>query len=900
MAGEVSKKLRLLFTTEGTKDTLQQMELMKMSISEFSAPINAAVSKIRELGGQFETSMANVSTLLGDSKKQVDDYGNSILKLSTEVPDNAQQLSDGLYQAISAGIDTSKAMDFVAASSKAAAAGMTSSFVAIDGGTSILNAMNMSAEQSGQVFDMMFQTVRDGKINFEQLSSQIGMLAPAASAAHVPLAQMMAAISTTTSKIKPEQAITGIAAAIRELDTPASKAEKALNKMGYATLQDALKSKSLQEILIDLVNSGEKITGVFGAEAARAVAAVGGSAEQSRKHLDNMLKSTGTTETAYAKMADTLENKQKILKNSQEALAIQLAEQMEPATKAWIDTQIVLIGLLNDTPAAVKQTGASLITIGSGMMKATEKAIGLASGVKGLIDLNGMFAKSFGGVIKMLSQLELNFKKTSKSSDQLSKSMKTTAAVAAGVAVAGTAAAAIYDYLAEKQDKLNKQNDAEAKSGKEAYQRQLRNIEALRSLIAQGKNIEKFGGDAVRSFRNIAMITDDVIVTTQVLDNEYARVQNRLFALNRQEEENLATQEAANKAAESRQAYLQRLIRTLKNYGVEFGDVSDDVEKDIIKAQEMIGSTRLQMEQDNIEKTSEIREEARLKEYQAQLEANKENIGLLRELMTDENNLQYDRKESDINFEKSRLDTIFELNEGFTESEKIQYARLNEALNDLGKQRVVDQQTINSQLDEMQLAQNEKQKQEQDRQHKEQQDKIKSQIELYRPLWESFADLPATAIKDGVPGLHDALKSMLVEYLSAEERKMQIAEIAVIADGIITGGITLASGLAKLVGLTAAFETAKAAIASFDIGGIPQVAGMAMVHPSDVIINPTSNNAMMEMLTDRLAAKINGGNQQIALNVDGRVMAEVTVPHINNMNRTLPKGRDVFDRGRWA
>jgi hypothetical protein len=92
----------------------------------------------------------------------------------------------------------------------------------------------------------------------------------------------------------------------------------------------------------------------------------------------------------------------------------------------------------------------------------------------------------------------------------------------------------------------------------------------------------------------------------------------------------------------------------------------------------------------------------------------------------------------------------------------------------------------------------------------------------------------------------------------------------------------------------------RGSIASFDDGGIPQGTGLGILHKSDVVVNPGSDNTMMEMLSDKLAEKITNRTSRISVNLDGRKMAEVAVSHINNMNRTLPRGRDVFDEGRWS
>ena len=114
----------------------------------------------------FERQMANVSTMLyrGDAMKHLPAYKQQIRELAIEFGEGTETLSKGLYDILSASIDASKAMDVLTVSSRAAQAGLTTTAVAGDAITTILNSYGLSADYAGKVSSDLFETVQRGKL----------------------------------------------------------------------------------------------------------------------------------------------------------------------------------------------------------------------------------------------------------------------------------------------------------------------------------------------------------------------------------------------------------------------------------------------------------------------------------------------------------------------------------------------------------------------------------------------------------------------------------------------------------------------------------------------------------------------------------------------------------------
>lgn len=192
-------------------------------INPFAALVAGAVSataiiskEAYQMAKSFESAMAEVKTIANVGEAEFQDLQRSVFglykQLGTEPPD---KLAKGLYEIIGAGFEAADALELLEIASKAATAGVTTTEVAADGLTTILNAFQLSTKDAAEVADIMFATVDRGKISFEELSSQIAQVAPLAASSGISFAEIGAAISTLTKQgIPASQAMTQIRSAI--------------------------------------------------------------------------------------------------------------------------------------------------------------------------------------------------------------------------------------------------------------------------------------------------------------------------------------------------------------------------------------------------------------------------------------------------------------------------------------------------------------------------------------------------------------------------------------------------------------------------------------------------------------------------------------------------------------
>ena len=126
-------------------------------------------------GQKFETSFAKVSTMFGGVDVDVKGLKNQILDLSTATGIASDELNEGLYSALSAGVpvteDMTEAIDFLTTSTKLAKGGFTTTEKAVDAVTTVLNGYKMETKDATKVADLLLQTQNKGKTTVDELAS---------------------------------------------------------------------------------------------------------------------------------------------------------------------------------------------------------------------------------------------------------------------------------------------------------------------------------------------------------------------------------------------------------------------------------------------------------------------------------------------------------------------------------------------------------------------------------------------------------------------------------------------------------------------------------------------------------------------------------------------------------
>ncbi len=329
IAGQLDPSL-----AKSISDAQKQFSGLKVGIAAISTVTVAATAAVVKFGAdavnnavEFETQMANVSTLLDGTTEQVSErigeLGDDVLAVSNNTGVATDELTDGLYQIISAVGDSEDAIDQMELAAKAAAAGGATTTDAINLLTAVTKGYgDTSADAFQKASDLSFMTVKLGQTSFPELASSIGKVVPLASALGVEQEELYGAFATLTGVTgSTAEVSTQMKAVMSGLMSPTDGMTKALNSLGYVNANAALESLGLQgtlEALGSTVNGDtQALAKMFSSvEAQTAILALSGA--QAGNFVEKtaaMYEATGATEAAFAKQTDTLEYTIKCIKN---------------------------------------------------------------------------------------------------------------------------------------------------------------------------------------------------------------------------------------------------------------------------------------------------------------------------------------------------------------------------------------------------------------------------------------------------------------------------------------------------------------------------------------------------------------------------------------------------------
>jgi TP901 family phage tail tape measure protein len=405
---DIRKMSDALKGMEGAEDGAgakgQALSASQLLLAEGIRAVYQAVQSAVGVFTDFETQMANVRTLTNLTDQEFGALTQSVMDLSKRVPQSGSELSKGLYQLLSAGVDARNGMGALEAASRAAQAGLSSVHDAADVGTSVMNAYGASVDKLPRIYDTMFRTVAIGKTTFPELAASMGLVINQAATFKVSFEEVTAAIATMTNAgVRTPQAVTSIARAIEELKTPKSEeARLAMQQLGvtYTTFSDTirqLKEKNLgpedwQHLIPDV-------------RAVRGVMALVNNYERFQDILGQVRESQGATDAAFAIQADTTAAKLSELKNSWEALFNSALGGIATVLRPLAGILASVANGLDALPGPVKAVGVGLIALEGATFAAVAalRALGVTVSVgmgplSAIIAVIGMVA---GGLLYM-------------------------------------------------------------------------------------------------------------------------------------------------------------------------------------------------------------------------------------------------------------------------------------------------------------------------------------------------------------------------------------------------------------------------------------------------------------------------------------------------------------------
>ena len=325
------------------------------ALSAVSAGLLAIGKSAAEVGTVYEDSMNKVATIADTSVKSIAEISAEVKKLSVDTGTSAAALNDAVYQAISAGVDTAHAVDFVATATKAAKGGFTDAETAVNGLTNVLNTYKKSASEADDVANKFLITQNKGKTSFGELASYIGQVAPTAQSVNVSIEELLSSVASLTANgITTSSAMTGMKAALSNIISPTSEAAKTAEKLGIDFSAAALQSKGWVAFLDEIKEAAKGDTAVmsslFGSVEALNTMLIltGNGADLLNDTLAEMETNTTALDDAYNTMTDSFTTETAKLKAAAEVLGSSIYDSISDPLRELVATGNKYVKQLTD------------------------------------------------------------------------------------------------------------------------------------------------------------------------------------------------------------------------------------------------------------------------------------------------------------------------------------------------------------------------------------------------------------------------------------------------------------------------------------------------------------------------------------------------------------------------
>lgn len=385
-AKEVSKEMQ---TTAKVGETMSKVGSSATKL--LTLPLLAAGTAAGKLGLDLSSNMGLVSTLLDGSIEQVnkrtEELKQSVYKISKDTGLATSNISDGLYQVVSAFGDTADSAKILETASKGAKAGNAS----VTDSINLLSAVtkgygDTSAGANQKVSDLAFLTAKLGQTTFPELAGSMGAVVPLAKQLNVSQEELFGTMATATGVTgNASEVSTQFRGILQSLMAPTDSMTKLMQSYGYENGEAMMKGLGLQGTIDAITkaakDSGQPLQSYIGSIEGQtlALALSGAQHDVFTEKLAKMQDASGATDEAFQRVNSTVGakfgNAMNDAKNSLTKLGDAMAPMLTKVAEVISDVanaisemtpeqqeMIVKIGLTVAAIGPLLKVGGSLIT----------------------------------------------------------------------------------------------------------------------------------------------------------------------------------------------------------------------------------------------------------------------------------------------------------------------------------------------------------------------------------------------------------------------------------------------------------------------------------------------------------------------------------------------------------
>lgn len=301
--------------------------LVSAGIMKMVAGLKQATLEGAKLSRDLEYSIEKIKTISDSGRGNI---SQEIEFLGKKYGIDYREISEGLYQTVSAIGDINKKYALLDTANKLAKTGFSSVNEAVDGLTTVLNAYGLEIENAERIANIFVRTQKVGKLTVQEFQQQLYKTVPVARELGIQIDEIGASIALLTAKgSKAEVAQTQMAAFMYELLDTSSEVSKAFRYIAGQTLQTFMENGGSQEEVMKLLWQYEKISNIkiesmFGRKEAKSywlavgkdldgyrekLEAINSPVNELQKNIENLLSTTEARIERSKRYWDSLKTK---------------------------------------------------------------------------------------------------------------------------------------------------------------------------------------------------------------------------------------------------------------------------------------------------------------------------------------------------------------------------------------------------------------------------------------------------------------------------------------------------------------------------------------------------------------------------------------------------------------
>lgn len=174
----------------------------------------AVGTKATAMANQWHTQMAEINVTAELTKKELAGLSDKILEIGSRNVAPLEEVPKAFNRIISAGLSVNDSLETLEPTLRAAKAGFTDIETVASAAVSV---MMSSGENAAKVYDVLFETVKEGNAEFRDISQYLPKIIPLARNVGFALDETAGAYASLTGKLSPEKAATSMEGIMRAL-----------------------------------------------------------------------------------------------------------------------------------------------------------------------------------------------------------------------------------------------------------------------------------------------------------------------------------------------------------------------------------------------------------------------------------------------------------------------------------------------------------------------------------------------------------------------------------------------------------------------------------------------------------------------------------------------------------